>query len=115
MMRLSDGEESQKNFIASLAEELSAQLVKSGHTGFALRLEIIGCGQTVSHRYRFLLPTVRSSSILVGATSMLKKVRELLPAEGTIQLNLSVNDIVYNRDVYQMHGSPYADLEVLSE
>lgn len=115
VMKLSDGEDAQKDFISGLAEELSAQLVKSGHTAFALRLEIVGCGQTVSHRYRFLLPTVRSSSILVGATSMLKKVRELLPAEGTIQLNLSVDDIVYNRDVYQMHGSPYADLEVMSE
>lgn len=114
-LRLSDDEEKLKKFLSGLAAELSEQLVKGGHIGFALRLEITGGGQRVSHRYRFLLPTVRTSSILVGAMSMLKKMRGLLPSEGSIEVNLAVDDIVYDRDVYQLHGSPRADLELMND
>lgn len=113
--RITPEEPVPSKILTAMSEELSDQLIKSGYTGFALRLDVIGSGQKVSHRYRFLLPTVRPSSILVGASSMMKKMQDLLPKEGTVQVSLSVDDIVYNRDVYQMHGSPKSDLEVLND
>jgi len=102
-------------FLTEMAEALSGKLVKGGHSGFALRLEISAGGRTWSQRYRFLLPTVRASSILVGATSMFKKIHALLPPDEAFQVTLSVDDIVYDRDRYQMHGAPRTDLEVMEE
>lgn len=115
MMRRDDSAAAWRKLFSGMAEELSGQLARSGHVGFSLRMEITGGGQQVTHRYRFLLPTVRPSSILVGATSMLKKMESLLPPAGALDINLSVEDIVYDRELYQMRGGPRSDLQVLRD
>ncbi|MBI4179759.1 hypothetical protein HY522_10100 [bacterium] len=113
MFRMAEGSESHKKILTRLTGELSDQLQKNGHAGFALTLEMTGGGQRVTHRYRFLLPTSRPSSLLVGALSMLKKMRDLLPEAAPLELNLSVCEIVCDRERYQLHGSPRSDLEIL--
>ena len=114
-IKLTADEAAIRAFIQCMAEELSEQLQKGGHAAFTIFLDVTGAGQKVSHRYRFVVPTVRSSSLLVGADAMLKKIRSMLPDNVALDLNLSVCEIVPDRESYQFHGSPRADFEVMRD
>lgn len=114
-IRMTDSDADKRKFLAKLSDELGVHLARTGYVAFALHMDIIGDGQKLSNRYRFLLPTIRPSSILVGATSLFKKMRDMLPATGSVEVTLSVNDIVYNREQYQLHGAPPADIELMTE